>query len=354
MAEERWERKLSPEEIAFYKAVLNEGGVIRPQVDVGASVGFSYPSVGKYLGYEANIDLEYLQGRESQGLLRKEFYDRINLCPSCAHGAVNFREVCPNCSAANIGPEGVIHHFRCAYVAPESMFRQGPNLICPKCGHPLRSVGKDFERPSGVQHCNSCDELFVDPVVQGLCLSCGKRFPQENRVVATVYTFSVTAALVPAMEGADWMPLAATSIADELPGVTNEDFVRQSLDIEIKRAIRHGRELSVVVLCSGVLMPTKKDQRSHDHLVRSYQFAVALEQTRRDTDIIGRMRGGQLLFLLPETPLEGTVPMMARLAKAFGPVLDDLQIGATTFVEGDSVDCFIERALSKLVAVVPD
>ena len=353
VAEIRSGQKLAAEEIAFFKVVLKDGGVIRPQPDLRASIGFSYGAVTDYLGYEPNIGLEYLQGRESQGLLRKEFFDRINLCPSCAHAAVNFREVCPDCSAADIGPEGVIHHFRCAYVAPESVFRQGANLICPKCGHVLRSVGKDFERPSGVQHCKSCDELFVDPVVQGLCLACGKRFPQEDRVIATVYNFNVTAAIIPAMQGLDWMPLVAAGTADELPGVANEDFVRQALDIEIKRALRYGRELSVVVLWSGVLNPPRKDQRRHDHLVRSYKFAVALERIRRDTDIVGRMKGGQLLFLLPETPLKGTVPMMARLGRAFGDLLDDLQIGATTFVEDDTVDTFMDRALSNLSEVLP-
>ena len=76
--------------------------------------------------------------------------------------------------------------------------------MCPKCGHGLRSVGKDFERPTDLHVCAKCEGLFSEPEVEGLCLKCCKKFPQEERVVRDVLQFQVTAAVVPALDGRPW------------------------------------------------------------------------------------------------------------------------------------------------------
>jgi hypothetical protein len=309
---------LDAREIAFFEAILREGGVISPEVDSRAAVGFSYPKVSEMLGYGPNRDLDYLRFREKQNLLEAHFHDRVNLCPDCQHATVNFREVCPQCSSAEVSFQSVIHHFRCAFVGREEEFRKGVGLICPKCQQNLRSLGKDYEKPTDLHFCRHCDSLFSEPGVQGLCLHCKKRFPQEERVAYDVAEFRVTAAVVPALRGQKWIMNYPPSVADELPNVVSEEFLRVMLELEIRRAVRHSRPLSVVCI-SLPLLHRAGGKRSYVETTRIYEFAERLDKVRRNTDIVGRLRSGELVFVLTETPFEGTKPMIRRLRDAFAP-----------------------------------
>lgn len=311
--------KLDAKEIAFFEAVLRDGGVIAPTVDLRAAVGFSYPQVAEMLGYGPNSDLDYLRFRQRQNLLEARFHDRVNLCPSCQHVTVNFREVCPHCNSAEISFESVIHHFRCAFVGREEEFRRGVGLVCPKCQQNLRSLGKDYEKPTDLHFCRRCDSLFSEPGVHGLCLRCKKRFPQEERVVYDVSEFRCTAAVVPALRGQKWAMNYPASVADELPNVVSEDFLRVMLELEIRRATRHQRPLSVVCLGMPLLHARDERPRSFVETTQLYEFAEKLDRVRRNTDIVGRLRSGDLVFVLTETPFEGTAPMIRRMREALAP-----------------------------------
>ena len=315
---------LDPKEIAFYQQIVDTGGLITPAVDVRAAIGFSYPSVGEMLGYGPDHDLDYLRFRERQNLLAARFHDRVNLCPDCQHVTVNFREVCPQCNSSEIGFESVIHHFRCAFVGREEQFRQGVGLVCPKCQQTLRSLGKDYEKPTDLHHCMRCESLFSEPEVHGLCLRCRKRFPQQERVIYDVVEFRVTAAVVPALRGQKWVMGYPPSVADELPNVVSEEFLLVMLELEIRRAVRHSRPLSAVCISSPLLHALSKGRRSFVDTTRLYEFAEKLDQVRRNTDIVGRLSNGDLLFVLTETNLDAAL----REAESLSPgmlVVDSIQ-----------------------------
>lgn len=342
--------KLDAKEIAFYERVVENGGLIEPSVNRHAAIGFSYPAVNEMLGYGPDQDLDYLRFREAQNLLSARFYDRVNLCPNCQHVTVNFREVCPQCQSSETTFESVIHHFRCAFVGREEEFRQGVGLVCPKCQQTLRSVGKDFEKPTDLHYCQRCSSLFAEPEVHGLCLHCGKRFPQQERIVYDVVEFRVTAAIVPALQGRKWAMGYPPSVGDELPNVVTEEFLQAMLELEIRRALRYNRPLSVVCVACPLLQSQTDKRRSFVDTTRLYEFAEKLNKIRRNTDIVGRLRSGALIFVLTETPFEGTTPMMRRLQEQLMPF--ELRTGATLLKANEPVTAkdLIDAAVRALKA----
>ena len=69
--------------------------------------------------------------------------------------------------------EPIIHHFRCAHVGPESDYKEGYDLICPKCDRQLRHIGIDYDKLSEIVHCGVCNHHTQDPLMEASCVDCG-------------------------------------------------------------------------------------------------------------------------------------------------------------------------------------
>ncbi len=102
-----------------------------------------------------------------------KFVERIHLCPMCQSAALLFSECCQKCHSSNIREEEMIHHFRCANIAPESEYLYDGELRCPKCKHFLRHIGVDYDRPARVQTCNECGATQMHSEMKVLCSVCG-------------------------------------------------------------------------------------------------------------------------------------------------------------------------------------
>jgi len=107
-----------------------------------------------------------------QGLFKREFFDRFQVCPRCDSARMHVREECPKCRSADLVEEPYLHHFKCAYQGPESEFRQGDDLVCPKCRRELSHFGFDYDRPGSMLVCRACGHGGSDPAVGFVCLDC--------------------------------------------------------------------------------------------------------------------------------------------------------------------------------------
>lgn len=85
---------------------------------------------------------------------------------------LNVREECPNCESAHLTEESYLHHFRCAYQGPESDFRKGDDLVCPKCRRALTHFGRDYDRPGTMVRCQTCATTTSEPNVTFVCADC--------------------------------------------------------------------------------------------------------------------------------------------------------------------------------------
>ncbi len=83
-------------------------------------------------------------------------------------------------------------HFPCSYTAPLQDFRRGSELVCPKCNQGLRHIGVDYEKPSRLFTCFSCEFVFRDPAVEAQCLRCNCTCTPSQTIELAIYRFLVT------------------------------------------------------------------------------------------------------------------------------------------------------------------
>jgi DNA-directed RNA polymerase subunit RPC12/RpoP len=67
----------------------------------------------------------------------------------------------------------LVHHFRCAYVGPLSDFKKEDHLECPKCNHKLKHIGIDYDKPSEINTCNTCNYSSQETAMKAKCVTCG-------------------------------------------------------------------------------------------------------------------------------------------------------------------------------------
>ncbi|MEM7192895.1 MAG: response regulator, partial [Pseudomonadota bacterium] len=130
----------------------------------------------------------------ARGLLRRDFFDRFHVCPSCDSHRLHVREECSQCRSPNLLEGQYIHHFSCAYQGLESDFRQGNRLVCPKCSQELQHFGFDYDRPGSMVVCQSCSHTASDPSVGFVCLDCGGHVDGDAAATRDIYTYTLTEA----------------------------------------------------------------------------------------------------------------------------------------------------------------
>ena len=122
------------------------------------------------------------------GVLERQLYDRVQLCPRCS-GLPTFRQGCRKCGSAHLGRDKLIHHFACAHVGAFEDFQQPDGLVCPKCRVGRLVVGADFEYRFGQYVCNQCKWQDTGMENVGHCLRCNTRFAGRDAHVQDVYAY---------------------------------------------------------------------------------------------------------------------------------------------------------------------
>lgn len=167
-------------EVQVFKKALNfmftrDLNTLKPLIDINSSIGYCYPVISvNFDMYEEVKAIELLEWAEKENLIWPDFYDRVYLCSNCKGGHLSFREICPNCDSANIKSEDLVHHFPCGYIGAISDFRNKVDtvLTCPKCSKNLRHIGVDYDKPSIINHCQNCNDVFQDYLVKAKCVQC--------------------------------------------------------------------------------------------------------------------------------------------------------------------------------------
>lgn len=157
----------------------------------------AYDAASKALvSYNTVLDGETVDAKAqilaTQGLLKQEFFDRFHVCPRCDSARLHVREECPKCRSPDLTEEAYLHHFKCAYQGPESEFRSGDELICPKCRGELSHFGFDYDRPGSMMVCGRCGHASSDPSVGFVCLDCNTHTPGEKCGTRDVYSYRIT------------------------------------------------------------------------------------------------------------------------------------------------------------------
>jgi diguanylate cyclase (GGDEF)-like protein len=121
---------------------------------------------------------------------------------------------------------------------------------------------------------------------------------------------------------------AALAVTDELTGVGTRRFVLERLADELGRARRYGRVLSCALLDLDGLARINGAVGADggDAVLRGAAGAVRAQLRR--SDVVGRLRDDEFLFVLPETDVAGARIIAERLRLAVGS-LQVLHAGIT-------------------------
>ncbi|WP_299551216.1 hypothetical protein [Seonamhaeicola sp.] len=167
--------------------------VLSPIASRYSLIGYIFPLVSLlFKEHEAIPLLKTLEDLTQQKLLSFSLQDYIHLCKSCSGNYVNFRECCPKCDSIDIKAHDMVHHFVCAHVAPEKDFKVEDGLECPKCDKQLRHIGIDYDKPSTIYSCNTCNHEFQNSGMKALCIDCSTEHELDELLEKSVGNYSLT------------------------------------------------------------------------------------------------------------------------------------------------------------------
>lgn len=187
-------------EVQIFKKVLNylftrNINSFKPFLDSSSSVGYSYPIISvNFESFEEAKVIELLEWAEKENFIWPDFLDRVYLCSNCKGGHLSYREICPNCDSANMRSEDLVHHFPCGYIGVISDFRNNVDTVlnCPKCSRNLRHIGVDYDKPSIINHCQNCNEVFQDYSVKAKCIQCATDTDVQFLVSKNINVYKLT------------------------------------------------------------------------------------------------------------------------------------------------------------------
>ncbi|HEX3138980.1 MAG TPA: GGDEF domain-containing protein, partial [Rhizobacter sp.] len=143
------------------------------------------------------------------------------------------------------------------------------------------------------------------------------------------------------------------AIRDELTGLYNRRHVLALMQQETSRAERSGRALSLALIDIDHFKCIN-DQHGHgqgDEVLRA--FATCARTALRESDTLGRWGGEEFIVMLPETPAEAAIGVLARVHRALAELRFDaispalrvsFSAGIAVFEAGESLAACIERA----------
>jgi hypothetical protein len=152
--------------------------------------GVRYPDVEMIVG-EPPSDREFLERLYEAGILKRELYDMVVCCPSCASANASTRYCCPICKSFIIKRSSLIEHVKCGYMDVEEKFRLGGRLVCPKCHVKLTRPDVDYRRAGVWCTCKSCGKSFDIPATYHFCRECGQVFTFEEADFREAYVYSL-------------------------------------------------------------------------------------------------------------------------------------------------------------------
>jgi hypothetical protein len=115
-----------------------------------------------------------------------------NPAARCDSARLHVREECSECHSSDLVEEPYLHHFKCAFQGPESQFRRGNGLVCPKCRRELSHFGFDYDKPGTMIVCRACGHAASEPVVGFVCLDCGAHADSGSCPTRDVYLYRLT------------------------------------------------------------------------------------------------------------------------------------------------------------------
>ncbi|MFB2652528.1 TackOD1 domain-containing metal-binding protein [Shewanella seohaensis] len=300
----------------------HQDAILEPHSVPEKSYLYDYPLL-RCFGINPEESFSWLGELQKAQLIEKaELSNRLRFCPGCHSGHLNYIDVCPQCHSIDTEQQSSLHCFNCGHVGAQASFRKLNTLCCPNCLQNLRHIGVDYDRPIENQHCNSCQTLFVDAVVEAKCLHCQLSSKLDDLHVRNVYSFKLAIpgrTLVRQGRSQSWFALE--------PGeqMTSAQFY-WLLDWQNKLAKRHHQThsiLSIQMLNVDEFLATEGEAKGFAQLDALQE---RLRSVIRVTDACSNYTRDGLLMLLPMTE-------MGQLKSIYNKLFDLKELQSASKIE---------------------
>ncbi len=285
--------------------------VFKPLPSSRWTSGYLYPRLQPIFPKQDIGVIETLEYLESQKLIAGQFINRSYACTHCGCAFLNFFETCPNCNSSDLHSEELIHHFKCAYVGELTDFKQGGNLVCPKCDKSLKHIGVDYDKASVVYHCRACSNVFQEPVVMTTCYDCQRETDPENQLVRSINAYAITS--IGENAARYGMDSLLQAILETKIHALSFDVFEKFYNLEVARIERYKVSRS----CLTVLRIRGIDQIYGRLGKRATEIFNELSETLknglRSSDIFSVRDETVFLIILTETPKENAELAISRL-----------------------------------------
>lgn len=289
---------------------------IKPLPYVYSSIGYTYPVLSvNFESFEEFRVLDILSWAENENIIWPDFVDRVYFCNNCKNGHLVYREICPSCDSANIKSQDLIHHFPCGYIGPVSDFRNtiDSTMNCPKCSKNLRHIGVDYDKPSIINHCQNCNEVFQDYIVKAKCIHCKHDTDVQYLLAKDINAYKLT------KKGRH----AATSgfigerneKEDEIFGAVNQKTFQTMLYYETER-VKHNMSANIQ-LCGlqleNIFDLTRKFGKSKEKAFLTELVQIIREQIKT-MDFINITNPSMILICMADSSPETANELMQRIS----------------------------------------
>jgi hypothetical protein len=297
---------------------------LTPFLYPNSALGYDYPFVG--ILFQTNLSnntdiIAFLKKLEKENYFKSTFVDYVYQCNHCYATHLIYREVCPKCESADVEQKDLIHHFSCAYVGPKDDFTaQNHELICPKCDKRLKHIGVDYDKPSSISTCNTCEHVFQDVKINAKCTNCGHDNEVEKLLKKEISTFQVTSKTYFAAEHGVY---AFNVSLDSIQGTVPIDVFKIMLGYEIERLKL--AKINSNLACIKLLNATEIFEKlGKDTKIGLWADLIQIiRSTIKKSDILAFDSAYTLLFSLNETAFNDAQEEVRKLAILIKKLIKD-------------------------------
>lgn len=152
--------------------------------------GYRYPIVETIVGDAAKAEA-FLDKLHVAGILERQLYDKMLVCPKCSSVNVTVHYCCPYCKSFDVHRSSLVEHVKCGYMDVEENFRKGGKLVCQKCHDELKKLDVDYRRAGVWCNCKGCGKSFDVPEATLFCRDCRDNSTFEEVIIKNTYSYGI-------------------------------------------------------------------------------------------------------------------------------------------------------------------
>lgn len=314
--------------ITLLRLIYSRNTPAKAEYSPNQPVIVQYPLLGNTVGLRRELEM-----LANMGLLERRHFARTHACGKCGSSRLNVYEACPACDSADLEEEALVHHYRCGCQEPESHFRQGLLLICPKCRRELRHIGVDYGKPGSVVVCRNCGAENSNPAINFACLDCSAVTPAGRAATTDWYHYDLTETGMAAMREGRLPRLQLNQRHGARAYSLGEFQLLATQELQVSR--QYGRPFSV-----ARIMVSNNEAVRRDLGLAAFDaaFHTAIErivETIRASDFVGVGRENSIVVAFPETSASELGVIEQEIRRAVHEAASPLEL-AFRFAEGDA------------------